>query len=151
MQALGFKNMKWIIGLSIALVVLALGWNFFQAKTGSEGGHWPPEVKAQVAESQARRAAVQAQDPELFEALRSVIFEHDLIGINFETNTDEYDPEVGTIIPRLGTCNSVVDVQSVVHEEFVHWFGLETAGPKDKYREMSIDIWRVWRERQTQQ
>ena len=38
---------------------------------------------------------------ELFAELRECFFKHDPIGINRESNQDEYDPEVGTIIPRL--------------------------------------------------
>jgi len=40
----------------------------------------------------------QAAAPALFAAITAVLFRHDPIGINFEINTDEYDPEAGTIL-----------------------------------------------------
>jgi hypothetical protein len=55
----------------------------------------------------------------------AVLFEIDPMGINFESNTDEYEPEAGTIIPRLGQASTVQDVEALIHEEFCHWFGAE--------------------------
>jgi len=87
----------------------------------------------------------------LFVNLQQCLFRHDLVGINFETNVDEYDPEVGTIIPRLPDCKSQEDVLNVVHEEFVNWFGVDVAGPKMKYEAVSEEIWKIWKSRETQQ
>ena len=44
---------------------------------------------------------------------------HDPVGINFESNTDEYEPEVGTILPQLRSCKSADDVRRMVDREFV--------------------------------
>jgi hypothetical protein len=74
------------------------------------------------------RKAIRLEYPELFDALSSLLFKVDPIGINFETNTDEYEPEVGTIIPRLKIARSEADVQMIVHEEFCRWFDRKTAG-----------------------
>ena len=57
---------------------------------------------------------------------------------------DEYDPEISTILPRLREAKSPGDVQQMVHEEFVHWFGAKTAGPAAHYAGISGDIWEVW-------
>jgi hypothetical protein len=38
---------------------------------------------------------------------------------SFDDHTDEYDPEVETILPRLNACHSRLDVLRVVQEEFV--------------------------------
>jgi hypothetical protein len=54
----------------------------------------------------------------LFDEVTAIFFRHDPIGINFEYNTDEYEPEARTILPRLRTCHSAEDVLAVVHEEF---------------------------------
>ena len=59
---------------------------------------------------------------------------------------DEYDPEVSTILPKLREANSANDVQRIVHEEFVRWFGAEIAGPARHYAGVSEDIWEVWNE-----
>lgn len=97
-------------------------------KKSSGMDEWPPEVLAQVNANRAAREAIQAEHPKLFVELRKSFFTHDPIGINFGSNQDEYDPEVGTIIPRLSGCQSQADVLVVVHEEFVRWFGADTAG-----------------------
>jgi len=59
---------------------------------------------------------------------------------------DEYDPEVGTILPRLRGVTSAEDIQSIVHEEFVNWFGEETAGSFDDYQRASQSIWAIVRD-----
>jgi hypothetical protein len=62
-------------------------------------------------------------------------------GINFEDNTDEYEPETDTILPRLKSCRSAEEVRSVVHEEFVRWFDDHVAGPPERYGRISKRIW----------
>ena len=57
---------------------------------------------------------------------------------------DEYDPEVSTILPRLREANAVVDVQRIVHEEFVRWFGADLIGPLADYAEVAEKIWGTW-------
>jgi hypothetical protein len=83
----------------------------------------------------------------LYDSLESLLFRADPIGINFEDNADEYEPEVHTILPRLGSCASSDDVLRVVHEEFVRWFGAETAGPLSRYHQIASDIWQLWQGR----
>jgi hypothetical protein len=83
---------------------------------------------------------------DLFHSVADILFQHDPVGINFEDNTDEYYPEVRTILPRLKDCHSAQDVTSVVHEEFVRWFEPEIAEPKDHYQLPSEEIWKRWQE-----
>ena len=71
----------------------------------------------------------------------SILLTEDPMGIHFEQNPDEYEPEAGTIVPRLRECRSVDDVRRTVHEEFVVWFGEETAGPSEKYQTIARRIW----------
>lgn len=80
----------------------------------------------------------------LFETVSGLLFRHDPIAINFETNTDEYALEVGTILPRLRDCASHEDALRVVHEEFVKWFDSDIAGTADRYEEISKEIWQCW-------
>lgn len=68
-------------------------------------------------------------------------FKSDPIGINFEENTGEYEPEVGSILPRLRSCGSAEDVQRVVHEEFCRWFDADQVGPPESYERIGRDIW----------
>jgi hypothetical protein len=66
----------------------------------------------------AQRAELRRIYGDLFEAVSAILFRRDPMGINFVENTDEYEPEVGTILPRLRTCMTEADVRRVVHEEF---------------------------------
>ncbi|MDH3592492.1 MAG: hypothetical protein OER88_11465, partial [Planctomycetota bacterium] len=52
---------------------------------------------------EAERRQLRAEFGSLFDEVSGILFELDPIGINFKTNTDEYEPEVGTILPRLQT------------------------------------------------
>ncbi len=107
------------------------------------GDEFPPEVLERLDRARASRHAVQAKDPALFHAISGAMFKHDLIGINFADNTDEYDAEVGTVIPRLSTCQSPKDVASVLHEEFQTWFGADTAGNLASYLDLAAEIWLI--------
>lgn len=80
----------------------------------------------------------------LFDKVSSILFEADLKGINFETNIDEYEPEVGTILPRLTSAKSVDDVVLIVHAEFCKWFGDDEVGSVSDYSEVAEQIWREW-------
>jgi hypothetical protein len=48
---------------------------------------------------------------------------------------------VDTILPRLRDCRSADDVRRIVHEEFVKWFDVVTAGPPEKYQTVAKRIW----------
>lgn len=93
---------------------------------------------------QAERARLRAEYRPLYDQLTALLFHLDPVGINHEQNTDEYEPEVGTILPRLGHCQSESDVCRVVHEEFVKWFGEDTAGPQARYVSVAAEIWPLW-------
>jgi hypothetical protein len=80
----------------------------------------------------------------LFTELSLELFQADPMGINFGSNTDEYDPEAESIILRLQTASSAQDVQRIVYEEFKRWFGLKEAGEIDRYELVSLRIWQHW-------
>jgi len=58
---------------------------------------------------------------------------------------DEYEPEVGTVLPRLRGATSSGDVRTILHEEFVHWFGDEVAGRIEHYDQATESIWAILR------
>jgi hypothetical protein len=89
-------------------------------------------------------AAARAQFGVLFDEVSQALFQADPVGIGFGANTDEYEPEVGTILPRLADCKSASDVTGVVHEEFVCWFDAGTAGPASRYERVAATIWKLW-------
>ena len=80
----------------------------------------------------------------MFDAISALLFRHDPIGISSDDNPDEYDPEARTILPRLRDCFSADDTVRVVHEEFIHWFGDQTAGPLELYTPIASEIWLLW-------
>jgi hypothetical protein len=92
----------------------------------------------------SERRLLKKKYKDLFDVVSEILFERDPIGINFGSNTDEYDPEVGTILPRLDECDSAEDVRRITHQEFVVWFGKENAGPADNYTEIAEQIWLAW-------
>jgi hypothetical protein len=89
------------------------------------------------------KEVVKRQYGKLVASISEALFKADPAGINFETNTDEYEPEATTIIPRLRTAQSAEDVQNIVYEEFLYWFG-GTAGTKDNYAAVAAEIWVLW-------
>src|ERR1700677_699832 len=84
-----------------------------------------------------------------YDQLSELLFRHDPIGIAFighdqvADNPDEYEPEVGTILPRLRDCSSEADCLKVIHEEFSRWFGGE-AGPISHYKKIAHETWIMW-------
>jgi hypothetical protein len=95
-------------------------------------------------EIREERRRLRAQYGELFDTTAALLLRHDPVGINFSTNTDEYEPEVGTILPRLRNCHSACEVRLVVHEEFVRWFDASIAGPPENYTKIAEEIWQSW-------
>lgn len=95
----------------------------------------------------AARAELKKSHAAVFDGISAPLFEADPIGINFGSNTDEYDPEVGTILPRLPGANTPADVQAIVHEEFRKWFDAEDVGPVARYESIAQRIWELWRQR----
>ena len=108
----------------------------------SEG--WPLNVRIKTRLSRWRRSAVKRKYKTLFDETSALLFRFDPIGINFEDNTDEYDAEVGTILPRLSGCHSTLEVRKVVFEEFCRWFGPETAGDEIAYDAIADELWLLW-------
>jgi hypothetical protein len=57
---------------------------------------------------------------------------------------DEYEPKVGTILPRLSEAHTVDDVRRVLHDEFGRWFGADVAGLAANYAVAAQRIWDEW-------
>ena len=94
------------------------------------------------------RRRLKAEYGALFDSMAALLYRHDPIGINFDfdDNKDEYEPEAGTILPRMSGCRSVDDVLQVVHEEFVRWFDHGTAGPPEHYEKVASEVWQLWQD-----
>jgi len=89
----------------------------------------------------AERKRLRREYGEIYDRISGLLFAWDPQGINFGDNTDEYEPEVDTILPRLRACTSAQDVQRVVFEEFCRWFGEDEVGRLDMYERIGRDIW----------
>ena len=92
----------------------------------------------------AERQRLKMEYRELFDEVAALLFRHDPVGINFDDNTDEYEPEVGTILPRLRGCHSAEDVRRVVHQEFTRWVDADIVGSELHYDKIATEIWERW-------
>ena len=99
------------------------------------------EARKEILEERRR---LTAEYRELFDRIAALLFRRDPIRIGADAPADEYEPETGTILPRLRNCRSEDDARQVVHKEFVRWFGPDLAGPEESYGEISSEIWRLW-------
>jgi hypothetical protein len=92
------------------------------------------------------RLRLKSKYKELYSTVEAILFKHDPIRINLGGNTDEYDPEVGTILPRVKDANSESDVVTIIHEEFVRWFGVKIVGDREQpiYRKIASEVWTAW-------
>ena len=80
----------------------------------------------------------------LFDEVSAALFAADPRSINSGVNIDAYDPEAGTILPRLQDAHSADDVQVIVYEECCRRFGKENAGAIGRCEEVSEIIWEAW-------
>lgn len=96
----------------------------------------PDEVRLHREE----RKRLSSSYKQLLNEVSAILFRHDPIGINFEDNIDEYDPEAGTILPRLRSGLSAEETTAIVHGEFVRWFERETAGSRERYSAIAAEI-----------
>jgi hypothetical protein len=141
------------LAIIIILVIITFGFVFYTYKEKifvskkNTGAEWPPEIIEKADKDRESRKAIIEEYSEVFSVISALMFKHDPIGIKFETNTDEYDAEAGTVIPRLKNANSEYEAISIVHEEFVIWFGADTAGQRKNYIELGREIWVVWNEK----
>jgi hypothetical protein len=80
----------------------------------------------------------------LFDEVSAALFAADPAGLNSGRNIDAYDPEAGTILPRLHMAHSADEVQVIVYEESCRCLGKEVAGKIGRYEEVSAIIWEAW-------
>ncbi|MGJ7441172.1 hypothetical protein [Aquipuribacter sp. MA13-6] len=80
---------------------------------------------------------------ELVRTVGALLHRHDPIGLTARGASDleEYQPEARTIVARLDGARSTADVRTVVHQEFVHWFDPDTAGPPARYELIARELW----------
>jgi hypothetical protein len=110
---------------------------------------WPrrlPDIRRKresMERERERRAELKATYTHLFDELAAAFFELDPAGINFETNTDEYELEVGTVLPRLPEARSAYDVEAILRFEFDRWFGLAQYDGGRTWG-LAERVWAIW-------
>lgn len=110
--------------------------------------HWCEPLATNKSAKQSRFEQTATQR-DLVDAVSQILFRADPAGINFETNTDEYDAEAETIVIGLPNAHSPEDVKALMRETFWQWFGGQ-AGPIDQYAAEASEIWDLWRRHQGQ-
>jgi hypothetical protein len=80
----------------------------------------------------------------LIAAVKAAVDTADPIGLlEIGAPSDEYEPEVGTIVPRVAKAADFAEVHRIVHDEFKRWFGTDTAGPIANYDSPAREIWQA--------
>lgn len=75
--------------------------------------------------------------------IAKVFFEVDPVGLNFDTNTDEYDYEAMLLLESLGNCILDVDTLTTeISDVFCRAFGRDVATPAS-YRRCAEEIIRL--------
>jgi hypothetical protein len=91
-----------------------------------------------------RRVRLQTTYGRLYDDVLAIIQQADLVGIAYVAS-DEYEPEVSTILPRLHHANDELDVATIIREEFDAWFYEGTTGGKDDGVTWAAqEIWKAW-------
>lgn len=103
------------------------------------------ESKVQVTADKRERKKLRARYESLFDDMAAMLFEVDPAGINDETNTNEYEPEVGTVLPRLREATNEDDVRRILLEEFDRWFD-HGGYDVEKTGIVATRLWALWRE-----
>lgn len=101
-----------------------------------------------MTERREERKRLKREYEGLFTDLSAYLFQADPMGLNYEINPDEYDPEVGTILPRVLQLDTVGEIADVVREEFNRWFG-EPAIYRSTYEDLAADILTIVRRYRT--
>lgn len=97
--------------------------------------HEPDRVQASVERQRLKRDYVG-----MFEDLAAYLYHQDPMGLNFGINPDEYEPEVGTILPRVCDAESPADIVEVIREELERWFGPPLRIENATYEELAEGI-----------
>ncbi len=81
---------------------------------------------------------------ELFDNVSVILFENDPIGLNFETNVDEYEPEARRIMPLIKEARDVNHLSELVRDVFVQMFeGVDVDRKEGIYTQIATKIWEL--------
>lgn len=78
---------------------------------------------------------------ELEKKISSILFVSDPMGINFEDNSDEYDPEARELVKMIAGKNSTEEeLVSAVHKVFVDYFDNNLVGGRQRFENIAKQI-----------
>jgi hypothetical protein len=81
----------------------------------------------------------------LYLEVRGILNAHDPVGlISMGAPEDEYEPEVGTILPRLKEASDPSGVQVILQDEFVRWFGGVGMFTFEEFAPVAEEVWASW-------
>jgi hypothetical protein len=112
----------------------------WQAVDDDEWQAMAAAIRASKADCAGRLVGYQA----VVDSFERLLFDRDPMGLNFETNKDEYRPEAETIALRFLEGYLPDDPVTVVYEEFKRWFGEGTCGSRDTYERVGVELWSIW-------
>lgn len=101
-------------------------------------------VSEEVRAARERQLAALHGQELLVDELTAVLLEADPIGLNFETNIDEYAAEAQSIALRLPKVSDLDQIRELVHQEFVRWFDADLAGSPSKYTALAQKVLTIW-------
>ena len=88
----------------------------------------------------AERKRLKIEYSALFDDLTALLYQLDPVGLNYGINPDEYEPEVGTILPRVMELETASEIASIIREEFEVWFGTGTRVESATYEELGTEV-----------
>jgi hypothetical protein len=89
-------------------------------------------------------ARVRKEFGDLFDEVSGILFKHDPMGINFQHNTDEYDPEAAMVLERIGSAGTAADLRRLVHAVFMEMFNGCVPGTEESFEAVAQEIWSAW-------
>ncbi|MEA2489119.1 MAG: hypothetical protein QOH21_911 [Acidobacteriota bacterium] len=81
--------------------------------------------------------------PAMFEDLAAYLYDQDPMGLNYGINPDEYESEVGTILPRVFEAETAAEIVGVIREEFERWFGPRLPIENATYEDLAAGIFTI--------
>ena len=80
-----------------------------------------------------------------YNKLKEIINRHDPVGLlELDAPQNEYDPEIGTLLPRIKKATTEDEIAKIVVEEFTKWFGKEIfKGKEDVVTNIAKDIYQT--------
>jgi len=90
-----------------------------------------------------RIAQLRAANSALFAAVREILVRHNVMGIEGEEASDEFDYEAARLLIPLSEASSYEDLLIGVYMFFAVWFTASVAGPPNRFAALSQELWNL--------